>query len=260
MGADVAQDRAAGLGRRHPPLGAAVRRGREHLLPGRQPQQAQRDPQPEAPALAARSCSDLVRDADVLVENFKVGTMERMGLGYEDVLRPLNPTPGLLLDHRLRPDRAVRRAPRLRLHGPGDGRHHERHRRARRRADEVRRRHRRPDDGDDRLLGGAGGDPPSRADRAGPAGRSLAAGDGGRLADPPGDRLLRHAATFRPGSATATAASSRTRSSRRATATSRSARSTSASSATSRACSATRSGPKTRASAPTPTASPTAPS
>jgi formyl-CoA transferase len=34
---------------------------------------------------------DLVRDADVLVENFKVGTMERMGLGYEDVLRPRNP-------------------------------------------------------------------------------------------------------------------------------------------------------------------------
>ncbi len=34
---------------------------------------------------------DLVREADVLVENFKVGTMERMGLGYEDVLRPLNP-------------------------------------------------------------------------------------------------------------------------------------------------------------------------
>jgi crotonobetainyl-CoA:carnitine CoA-transferase CaiB-like acyl-CoA transferase len=33
----------------------------------------------------------LVRDADILVENFKVGTMERMALGYEEVLRPLNP-------------------------------------------------------------------------------------------------------------------------------------------------------------------------
>jgi formyl-CoA transferase len=33
----------------------------------------------------------MVEDADILVENFKVGTMERMGLGYEDVLRPLNP-------------------------------------------------------------------------------------------------------------------------------------------------------------------------
>jgi formyl-CoA transferase len=33
----------------------------------------------------------MIRDADILVENFKVGTMERLGLGYEDVLRPLNP-------------------------------------------------------------------------------------------------------------------------------------------------------------------------
>jgi formyl-CoA transferase len=34
---------------------------------------------------------DMIRDADILVENFKVGTMERLGLGYENVLRPLNP-------------------------------------------------------------------------------------------------------------------------------------------------------------------------
>ncbi len=34
---------------------------------------------------------DMIRDADIVVENFKVGTMERLGLGYEDVLRPLNP-------------------------------------------------------------------------------------------------------------------------------------------------------------------------
>src|SRR3954466_10897832 len=34
---------------------------------------------------------EMVRDADILIENFKTGTMERMGLGYEDVLRPLNP-------------------------------------------------------------------------------------------------------------------------------------------------------------------------
>jgi crotonobetainyl-CoA:carnitine CoA-transferase CaiB-like acyl-CoA transferase len=33
----------------------------------------------------------MVADADIVVENFKTGTMERMGLGYEDVLRPLNP-------------------------------------------------------------------------------------------------------------------------------------------------------------------------
>jgi crotonobetainyl-CoA:carnitine CoA-transferase CaiB-like acyl-CoA transferase len=33
----------------------------------------------------------LVRDADVVIENFKHGVMERWGLGYEDVLRALNP-------------------------------------------------------------------------------------------------------------------------------------------------------------------------
>ena len=33
----------------------------------------------------------LVRDADIVLENFKTGTMERLGLGYEDTLRELNP-------------------------------------------------------------------------------------------------------------------------------------------------------------------------
>ena len=33
----------------------------------------------------------LVKDADVLLENFKVGTMERLELGYEGCLRRLNP-------------------------------------------------------------------------------------------------------------------------------------------------------------------------
>ena len=33
---------------------------------------------------------ELVKDADVLVENFKVGTMEKLGLGY-DVLKEINP-------------------------------------------------------------------------------------------------------------------------------------------------------------------------
>ena len=34
---------------------------------------------------------DLVADADVLIENFRPGTMERLGLGFDDVLRELNP-------------------------------------------------------------------------------------------------------------------------------------------------------------------------
>jgi formyl-CoA transferase len=33
----------------------------------------------------------MIEQADIVVENFKTGTMERMGLGYEDVLRPRNP-------------------------------------------------------------------------------------------------------------------------------------------------------------------------
>ena len=34
---------------------------------------------------------DLVADADVLIENFRPGTMERLGLGFEDIIHPLNP-------------------------------------------------------------------------------------------------------------------------------------------------------------------------
>ena len=103
-------------------------------------------------AIAAKS--------DVLVENFKVGGLAKYGLGYEDLkkikcvsrsrsrdlwlvnllaflplcspLPPLTQTspdrypppqsgPRLLLDHRLRPDRAARPARRLRLSRPGHG-------------------------------------------------------------------------------------------------------------------------------------------
>ena len=34
---------------------------------------------------------ELIRDADMVLENFKTGTMERLGLGYEERLRELNP-------------------------------------------------------------------------------------------------------------------------------------------------------------------------
>jgi crotonobetainyl-CoA:carnitine CoA-transferase CaiB-like acyl-CoA transferase len=40
---------------------------------------------------AREALKRLVEDADVVIENFRVGTMEKWGLGYEDVLRPLNP-------------------------------------------------------------------------------------------------------------------------------------------------------------------------
>ena len=45
---------------------------------------------------------DMVRDADVLIENFKVGGLKKYGLDYES-LSPHQSPPDLLLDHRLRP-------------------------------------------------------------------------------------------------------------------------------------------------------------
>ena len=54
----------------------------------------------------------LAKDADVVVENYKVGTLARYGLAYED-LKQDQPAHRLLLCHRLRPGRAVRGAARL---------------------------------------------------------------------------------------------------------------------------------------------------
>ena len=51
----------------------------------------------------------LVADADVLVENFRPGTLERLGLG-PDVLLAAQPAAGDHPRHRLRPDRARTRA------------------------------------------------------------------------------------------------------------------------------------------------------
>ena len=75
--------------------------------------------------LAARS--------DVLIENFKVGGLAKFGLDYAEP-RAVLPTPDLLLGDRLRPDRAERRARRLRPDGAGHRRLHGADRRARRSA------------------------------------------------------------------------------------------------------------------------------
>jgi CoA:oxalate CoA-transferase len=53
----------------------------------------------------------MVENTDILVENFRPGVMDRLGLGYE-ALRKINPR-DLLLDLRLRPDRSAGRARRL---------------------------------------------------------------------------------------------------------------------------------------------------
>ena len=77
---------------------------------------------------------DLVRRlaerSDVLLENFRPGTLERWGLAPEQ-LWEINPGPGHHPGDRVRPDRAVRAAGRVRLHRRGDGRHQVRHRRRR---------------------------------------------------------------------------------------------------------------------------------
>ena len=64
---------------------------------------------------------DLADDADVLIENFRPGTLERLGLG-PDVLHARNPRPRRAARHRLRPGRSVRVAARLRDDGRGDER------------------------------------------------------------------------------------------------------------------------------------------
>ena len=48
----------------------------------------------------------LIARADVLVENFRPGTLARQGLGYDDLSDDLSPV-GLLLGLRLRTDRAT---------------------------------------------------------------------------------------------------------------------------------------------------------
>ncbi len=54
----------------------------------------------------------LARQADILVENFRVGTMDRLGLGYQELRG--ESWPDLLCHHRLWTDRSLPRPTRLR--------------------------------------------------------------------------------------------------------------------------------------------------
>ena len=110
-----------------------------------------RSPSTCARPKARRSSAISPRQADVLLENFPVGTLERYGLDYRGDPRGQR-AHRLRLLHRLRPDRPVRAPQGLRHHLPGHGRHHEPDRRARRRAGEARPAGRRP------HLGPVGGD------------------------------------------------------------------------------------------------------
>lgn len=88
----------------------------------------------------------LGQEADVIVENFRPGTLARFGLGYEQV-KVRNPGRRLRLDQRLPPDRRVEEPARLRADGARRDRVH---------------RHRRPHHGD--ALEGLHNDACSHAD------------------------------------------------------------------------------------------------
>ena len=91
LGADVDQDRAAR--RRRHALRAAeqgvVGQGPRHRLDGDQLEQAQhraRSDEPEAIAIVKR----LAETADVVMENYRPGVMEKLGIGYA-ALSAVNP-------------------------------------------------------------------------------------------------------------------------------------------------------------------------
>ena len=130
------QGRAA-RGRRHPRLGPAVGRDRRRrhadrrLLPRGQPQQAL-DPARPRRRPGARSSAASLRDADVLVENYRVGGFARLGFG-DEVAPGAQPGPRPPRDLRVRAGRTGRRQARLRLRRPGGRRADVDHRRSRRR-------------------------------------------------------------------------------------------------------------------------------
>ncbi len=70
----------------------------------------------------------LIASADVLVENFAPGAMERLGFGYEELHKRISGA-DLLLAVGLWPHRPVQASPRLRSGRAGDERHHELYRR-----------------------------------------------------------------------------------------------------------------------------------
>ena len=104
------QGRAGARRRQHAPSD----RHRRRLLRRLQPQQAQRDARPEDAARASSSREELIADADVLIENFRPGALDALGLGY-DALSKANPRPDLLLAEglpRRAPTRSARRSTR----------------------------------------------------------------------------------------------------------------------------------------------------
>ena len=93
-GADVLKVEDTGLGdyiRWAPPTIAGVEPSAGlGAVPRAQPRQALDQARPEAERTAARCCSRLVREHDVLLESFRPGVLDRLGVGYER-LREENP-------------------------------------------------------------------------------------------------------------------------------------------------------------------------
>ena len=70
-------------------VGAICRR-LERVFPGRQPQQTQHRPRPENAGRRRESARAARPDADVFIENFKPGSLDKLGFGY-DAMHALNP-------------------------------------------------------------------------------------------------------------------------------------------------------------------------
>ena len=90
------------------------------VLPVRATATRSRSPPTSRPTTAGTFLTRLVAHADVLMENFRTGVLDRLGFSVER-LHEINPRPGRPVDHRLRarrprgrPARATTRSPRAR--------------------------------------------------------------------------------------------------------------------------------------------------
>ena len=90
MGADVIKVEPPGVGDPMRQWGREKADGQLAVVAGRRPQQALGHPQPARGRRARSSSSSWSRSADIVVENFRPGTLEKWNLGYER-LREINP-------------------------------------------------------------------------------------------------------------------------------------------------------------------------